>query len=227
MHLIDFNSQTLQICKPNCFNKIKNIHIRELSRKKKQRPIRIINVIDWDDEKNCPINAIRRSNRTKKLFEKQKKLLEKQKKIIEYIINERQDGLTIKPFDAKGRGIVTTRSFKKDEFVIEYIGELIDIPEAKKREAKYAMDTSKGCYSYYFWFQDTSYCIDATEESPYLGRLINHSLNGNLVPKVVEVKGRPRLVFFAKDQIKANKEVTYDYGDRNKETLVHNPWLAQ
>ncbi|CAL4109873.1 unnamed protein product, partial [Meganyctiphanes norvegica] len=164
---------------------------------------------------------IRRSDRKPKT----KLLEERQKDIEEKILSGSEEGLCIADFGAKGRGIVTTRPFKKGEFVVEYIGELIDMREAKNREERYAMDASKGCYSYYFCYQDTQYCIDATEESPYLGRLVNHSRNGNLVTKTVEVNGRPRLVLIAKKDVDADTEVMYDYGDRSKESLEHHPWL--
>lgn len=58
--------------------------------------------------------------------------------------------LQIKYFDNKGRGIIANRSFAKGEFVLEYIGELISMTEANKRELKYAKDDSTGCYMYYF-----------------------------------------------------------------------------
>lgn len=63
----------------------------------------------------------------------------------------------VKHFGAKGRGVVTTRHFAKGEFVVEYIGDLIDMREAKQRETIYAQDASKGCYNYYFTFQNQQY----------------------------------------------------------------------
>jgi histone-lysine N-methyltransferase SETD8 len=68
--------------------------------------------------------------------------------------------------------------------------------------------------------------VDATEESGRIGRLINHSRNGNLMTKVVEVKGTPRLIFIAKRDVDEDEELTYDYGDRSRESLRHHPWLA-
>lgn len=68
--------------------------------------------------------------------------------------------------------------------------------------------------------------IDATEETGYLGRLVNHSRNGNLVTKAVEVDGEPHLILLAKRDLEAGTEVLYDYGDRSKEALEHHPWLA-
>ena len=57
----------------------------------------------------------------------------------------------------KGRGVVTTSTFKKGQFVVEYIGDLITIAEAKEREEKYALDTSIGCYMYYFRHKDVQH----------------------------------------------------------------------
>lgn len=68
--------------------------------------------------------------------------------------------------------------------------------------------------------------IDATAETGKLGRLVNHSRNGNLMTKTVMVGNRPHLVLIAKDDLPAGVELTYDYGDRSKEALQHHPWLA-
>lgn len=67
--------------------------------------------------------------------------------------------------------------------------------------------------------------IDATAESGRLGRLVNHSRNGNLLTKALWVDG-PRLVLLAAHDIAPGDELTYDYGDRSKESLQHHPWLA-
>lgn len=142
------------------------------------------------------------------------------------ILDERADGLKIENFEGKGRGICAARPFQRGEFVVEYIGDLIDMAEANVRERKYALDENTGCYMYYFKHKNQQYCIDATAESGKLGRLVNHSRNGNLVTKVVVVKNRPHLVLIAKDNIELNEELTYDYGDRSKEALLHHPWLA-
>lgn len=70
------------------------------------------------------------------------------------------------------------------------------------------------------------FSIDATAETGKLGRLVNHSRNGNLMTKIVSYKNKPHLVLLAKDDIKEGEELTYDYGDRRKEALIHHPWLA-
>ena len=52
--------------------------------------------------------------------------------------------------DGKGRGVVTTRTFEKDDFVVEYAGDLVSIVTAKQREDLYRRDRAVGCYMYYF-----------------------------------------------------------------------------
>lgn len=61
-----------------------------------------------------------------------------------------EDGLVVKLFQDKGRGIIADRPFARGEFVVEYIGDLIDQAEADRRERIYAKDAKFGCYMYYF-----------------------------------------------------------------------------
>jgi len=135
--------------------------------------------------------------------------------------------LEVREIKLKGRGIVTTRSYEKGEFVLEYSGELIDIGSAKDRESMYSLDTSKGCYMYYFNHKEKQYCIDATQESGRFGRLVNHSCKTpNMVTKVVMLGDMPRLILIAKHSLPKDTELLYDYGDRSKESLKAHPWLA-
>lgn len=117
---------------------------------------------------------IRRSSRKTK----RDVLEEKRKNIIDAIKSQREDGLEIRCFSDKGRGVVATQEFRRGDFVIEYRGDLINDVEAKNREAMYARDQNAGCYMYYFKHKNRQYCVDATVESVYLGRLVNHSRNG-------------------------------------------------
>lgn len=67
--------------------------------------------------------------------------------------------------------------------------------------------------------------VDATKESSRLGRLINHSKNGNLQTKLHDIKGTPHLIFLASRDIEVDEELLYDYGDRSKEAIAAHPWL--
>ncbi|CAG9104333.1 unnamed protein product [Plutella xylostella] len=152
-------------------------------------------------------------------------MAEKMRDLERAIRDQREDGLTVAYFEGKGRGIIATRAFCRGQFVVEYAGELVGLSEARDRELKYAQDPEAGCYMYYFRHGDQQYCIDATAESGRLGRLVNHSRNGNLATKALWVDG-PRLVLLAAHDIAAGEELTYDYGDRSRESLRHHPWLA-
>lgn len=65
------------------------------------------------------------------------------------------------------------------------LGEIIDIKKAKLRETEYSKDSKIGSYMYFFKHRNANFCIDATKETSYKGRLINHSaLRPNLKTKV-------------------------------------------
>ena len=63
----------------------------------------------------------------------------------------------IEDIQNKGRGVVATKPFRRGDFVVEYAGDRINIPEAKEREAKYSKKSDIGCYMYYFTFKNRQY----------------------------------------------------------------------
>lgn len=120
---------------------------------------------------------------------------------------------------------MTTRVFLKGEFVVEYVGELLDHKSGIIRDEIYQKNHVLDCFLFFFTHKFKKYCIDATKESDRLGRLINHSRKGLLRPRVIEVERIPRLVFFANRDISIGAEVTYDYGERRKDILEYHKWL--
>ncbi|XP_025053947.1 N-lysine methyltransferase KMT5A isoform X2 [Alligator sinensis] len=150
---------------------------------------------------------------------------EEKKRIDELITNGKEEGMKIDFIDGKGRGVIATKHFNRGEFVVEYHGDLIEITDAKKREAVYAQDPSTGCYMYYFQYLSKTYCVDATKETNRLGRLINHSKCGNCQTKLHDIDGVPHLILIASRDIKVGEELLYDYGDRSKASIEAHPWL--
>ena len=65
--------------------------------------------------------------------------------------------LQVVDIEGKGRGVISTREFTKGEFVVEYVGNLIDVDRAKKKESQYAKNPDVGCYMYYFMFKNKQY----------------------------------------------------------------------
>ncbi|XP_062874048.1 lysine methyltransferase 5Ab [Trichomycterus rosablanca] len=164
---------------------------------------------------------IRRSSRKSKVELE----CEEQRHLDDLILNDVEDGLKVRYIEGKGRGVFADKAFQKGQFVVEYHGDLLQITDAKKREVEYAQDPTKGCYMYYFHHHNTTYCIDATKETDRLGRLINHSKNGNCQTRLHNIKGVPHLILVASRDIKAEEELLYDYGDRSKEAIAAHPWL--
>ncbi|GMS88289.1 hypothetical protein PENTCL1PPCAC_10464, partial [Pristionchus entomophagus] len=137
-----------------------------------------------------------------------------------------EDDLIVYTDEFKGRGVRATRTYVKNELVVEYKGDMIDYETAKIREEEYGRDHSIGSYMYFFKYKNKHWCVDATRESPYKGRLVNHSaLRPNLKTKVVEMGGTHHLILIAKRTIEVNEELLYDYGDRTPATVAQNPWL--
>jgi histone-lysine N-methyltransferase SETD8 len=155
------------------------------------------------------------------LLKQQNQLLQKA------IISRKSDGLCVRMFKTKGRGVVAKRAFKKGDFVIEYRGKLIPIPAAKRREEKYDSEGHDKGYMYYFQHQDRGWCVDATAESRHMGRLINHSLDSNLNPQIVEVHGLPHIALIANQDISPGSEFVYDYSERRPAILKANRWLSR
>uniref|UniRef100_A0A8K9XMS2 [histone H4]-lysine(20) N-methyltransferase n=2 Tax=Oncorhynchus mykiss TaxID=8022 RepID=A0A8K9XMS2_ONCMY len=164
---------------------------------------------------------IRRSSRKSKAELKN----EEQRQLDDLIKHGVEEGLQVKHIEGKGRGVFAVRCFKKGQFVIEYHGDLLHLTDAKKREALYAQDPGTGCYMYYFHYLSKTYCVDATKESTRLGRLLNHSKNGNCQTKLHDMDGIPHLILVASRDIEAEEELVYDYGDRSKESICAHPWL--
>ena len=87
---------------------------------------------------------IRRSERKPKA-----ELLKEQMEEIEARLLANDDtnlGIEVTIIEHKGREIKAVRDFSKGEFVVEYVGDLIDSETAKNLEIKYSMDISTGCY---------------------------------------------------------------------------------
>ncbi|KII74717.1 N-lysine methyltransferase SETD8-A [Thelohanellus kitauei] len=161
---------------------------------------------------------VRRSSRLEAKSSKD----DNKKDIYNRILNGIEEGLEARESPGKGRGVFTTKEFKTGDFVLEYYGDLIDRKAAIKREKSYELDNSGSLIGINIF----SYSIDATLDKGRLGRLLNHSRTEfNLVSKIIEIRGIPRIVFYASKDIPKDVELCYDYGDRSKRSLKLYPWL--
>ncbi|KAF5370328.1 hypothetical protein D9758_006997 [Tetrapyrgos nigripes] len=106
-----------------------------------------------------------------------------------------------------GFGLFLLESANNDDFIIEYVGELIYEPTWKSRS-----DLSKHRKRAYPFKLNSTYDIDAT----YVGnesRYINHSWgNENCVARVKLVHGDHRIGIYATRRIEAGEELIMNYG---------------
>lgn len=179
--------------------------------------------------KNGDIRSWYRTTRARSTHEKFAAKENKNKNIIDHIdkrtdpnhIERRED-----PMELKGRfGVFAKKHILKGAFVCEYAGDLIDRREAERRDQLYEQ-TEKGSYMFYFNWSNKCYCLDATEPSKRLGRLVNHSRKKpNCKMEIFSHDNKPFLILTAIRDIDPNEELLYDYGERNKEAIKANPWL--
>lgn len=109
--------------------------------------------------------------------------------------------------DDVGWGLRTTEDIKKGDFVIEYVGELIDEAECNRRmEAK----IEKGDTTFYFLTIDKDRIIDAGPSANH-ARFMNHSCQPNCETQKWVVNGQTKVGLFAICDIDAGTELTFNY----------------
>ena len=124
----------------------------------------------------------------------------------------------------KGWAVQCKVDLKEGEFVCEYAGEVIGIKEARRRFSSQL----KG--NFIFSLRETfgSNVVQTFVDPTYIGnigRYINHSCDPNLVVIAVRTDTAvPKLSLFARRDIAANTELTFDYaGNDSSEPLVLGP----
>ncbi|KAH8766804.1 hypothetical protein F5883DRAFT_419786, partial [Diaporthe sp. PMI_573] len=121
-----------------------------------------------------------------------------------------------------GYGLFAAEDIAQDEFVIEYLGELISHDEGVRREARRGdvFDDSKHS-SYLFTLLDyEGIWVDAAIYGN-LSRYINHASEYdkvgkklvNIVPQILFVNGDYRIKFKAQRDVKAGEELFFNYGE--------------
>lgn len=96
-----------------------------------------------------------------------------------------------------GLGLFALRDLKKGEMIIEYTGEKISEEEANRRGGKYLFELND------------EWTIDGKGRDN-LARYINHSCKPNCNPELDDKE--EHIYIYAKRNIKAGEELTYNYG---------------
>lgn len=106
-----------------------------------------------------------------------------------------------------GWGLRSLEDIKKGQFVIEYVGELIDEAECDKRLSEMAARNDR---NFYFLTIDKDCIIDAGPKGN-LARFMNHSCDPNCETQKWVVNNQIRVGLFAKCDIPAQTELTFNY----------------
>ncbi|EGX91310.1 SET domain containing protein [Cordyceps militaris CM01] len=121
--------------------------------------------------------------------------------------------------DGVGYGLFTAEDIGQDDFVIEYVGELITHDEGVRREARRGDVFDEGSnISYVFTLlENEGIWVDAAIYGN-LSRYINHAsendrTGSNITPRILYVNGEYRIKFTALRDIRAGEELFFNYGE--------------
>nr|XP_014089798.2 probable histone-lysine N-methyltransferase Mes-4 [Bactrocera oleae] len=106
-----------------------------------------------------------------------------------------------------GFGLVCREPINAGDFVIEYVGEIIDDNEFKQRMSQKSLDRDE---NFYFLSVEKDYIIDAGPKGN-LARFMNHSCDPNCETQKWSVNGLNRIGLFAIKDIPADTELTFNY----------------
>lgn len=104
-------------------------------------------------------------------------------------------------------GLYANEFIPANDFVIEYVGDILRDEYAEIRERHYALE---GIDSTYLFRLDNGTVIDATKRGNG-ARFINHSCDPNCVAQVFDYEGFKRVVLFSLRDIELDEELTFDY----------------
>ncbi|KAF5873705.1 putative histone H3 lysine 36 methyltransferase protein [Botrytis fragariae] len=109
--------------------------------------------------------------------------------------------------DKKGYGLRANTDLHPDDFIFEYIGEVINEPTFRRRTVQYDQE---GIKHFYFMSLTKHEFVDATKKGN-LGRFCNHSCNPNCYVDKWVVGEKLRMGIFAERSIKAGEELVFNY----------------
>lgn len=114
---------------------------------------------------------------------------------------------TIVKTGKKGFGLMASAPMAAGDFIMEYVGEVLNSAQFEKRASDYSNDKNR---HHYFMALRSDCVIDATIKGN-ISRFINHSCDPNAETQKWTVNGELRIGFFASKAIAAGEEVTFDY----------------
>ncbi|CAD6573839.1 MAG: histone methyltransferase set2 [Alectoria sarmentosa] len=115
--------------------------------------------------------------------------------------------VTVFKTEKKGYGLRADTDLNPEDFIYEYIGEVIDEARFRRRMVQY---DEEGIKHFYFMSLTKGEFVDATKKGN-LGRFCNHSCNPNCYVDKWVVGEKLRMGIFAERKIKAGEELVFNY----------------
>lgn len=109
--------------------------------------------------------------------------------------------------DWKGFGVRATTKIPKDTFIMEYVGEVLDYRQFRRRAKQYGRENNQ---HYYIMAVSRDCYVDATSKGN-ISRFINHCCEPNSMTQKWMVNGENRVGFFTKKDVEAGEEINFDY----------------
>jgi [histone H3]-lysine36 N-trimethyltransferase len=109
--------------------------------------------------------------------------------------------------EKKGYGLRTNSDLRPGDFIFEYVGEVINEPQFRRRMVQY---DEEGIKHFYFMSLSKGEFVDATKKGN-LGRFCNHSCSPNCYVDKWVVGDKLRMGIFAERKIKAGEELVFNY----------------
>ncbi|KAJ6442974.1 putative enhancer of zeste 2 isoform a [Purpureocillium lavendulum] len=118
-----------------------------------------------------------------------------------------------------GYGLFTAEDIAQDDFIIEYVGELITHDEGVRREARRGdvFDEESNISYVFTLLENEGIWVDAAiygNLSRYINHASEHDKRGcNITPRILYVNGEYRIKFTAMRDIQAGEELFFNYGE--------------
>ncbi len=120
---------------------------------------------------------------------------------------QRYANVTVIKTEKKGYGLRAETDLNPHDFIFEYIGEVINEVQFRRRMLHY---DEEGIKHFYFMSLSKGEFVDATKKGN-LGRFCNHSCNPNCYVDKWVVGDKLRMGIFAERKIKAGEELVFNY----------------
>ena len=122
-------------------------------------------------------------------------------------LRKRFANVTVIKTEKKGYGLRTNTDLGPNDFIFEYLGEVIGENAFRKRMQTY---DEEGIKHFYFMSLTKGEFVDATKKGN-LGRFCNHSCNPNCYVDKWVVGDKLRMGIFAERKIQAGEELVFNY----------------